>query len=60
MTTESMCTTLKERQAFHKIILRLNAHLNNQLCSEKLGGHYALVVTMFCSLHSITNEEQYK
>ena len=45
MTTESTCTTLKERMApgempgeapvFHKINLRMNMHPNNELRTEK-------------------------
>jgi len=43
MTTES--TTMQERMV-RQVLLRLNVHPNNQLCSEKWRGHYSSFVAM--------------
>ena len=35
---------------------RRKVHPNDQLHTERLGGHFTSSVTMLCSLHRVTNE----
>jgi len=62
MTTESMCTTLQEKNgARHSKKLFASDYVpNNQLCIENWGGHYTSFVVILRFFHLLQNKEQCK